>query len=526
MIKSREDIMRELSLQQKIGQRLVVGFPGPELDEKLIKLITEYKISNIILFRHNIVNRKQLRELCSTLDNLIRQSTGHKAFITIDEEGGTVSRISDCGIHIPGAMAIAASGKLENAKRAGKIAGKEMKKIGFNFNLAPVMDVNNNANNSVIGVRSYSDKPHVVADYGVEMMKGLIEEGVLAAAKHFPGHGDTEVDSHHGLPSVNKSLEELMEVELVPFQAAIRAGVPAIMTSHILYPQLEMKQIPATMSRTIMQGLLREKLGFTGLIVSDCMEMNAIVEYYGTVPATVAAMKAGVDMVFISHTAELTMQAVEAITAAVQSGELRMEEMDEAVDRILSWKEKANNVINQEISLEIEKEDAEEAYRMLEKSITLVKEPEGGIPKLGDHPFFTGCYHYRATLASNAADHELAFAKEMVKRFGGEAEITEPDPTTEEIDRIVARASEHSCIILGTYNAHMKKGQLELLHRLSELKLPMIVIAMRNPYDLMELMPHVCAIEVWEYSEQSIQAVSEVLSGSKRAQGRLPVLLM
>lgn len=178
------------------------------------------------------------------------------------------------------------------------------------------MDVNSNPQNPVIGVRSYGESPETVAEYGTQMIRGLCDGGVLSCAKHFPGHGDTAVDSHLGLPVVDKSLQELEACELIPFRAAIAAGVPSIMTTHILFPQLEPDGVPATMSRRIITGLLREKMGYEGLIVSDSMEMQAIARFYGTVPGMIAAMAAGVDLVMPSHTVSLVG---EAQAAAVQA---------------------------------------------------------------------------------------------------------------------------------------------------------------------------------------------------------------
>ena len=179
---------------------------------------------------------------------------------------------------------------------------RELAALGMNCNLAPVMDVNTNAQNPVIGVRAYGSEPGPASDFALACIRGHVEAGVLPVAKHFPGHGDTSVDSHLGLPRVEKSLDELMDCELVPYRRAIAQGVPAIMAAHILFPALEQENLPASMSPAILQGLLREKLGFTGLIVSDCLEMGAIQDHYGTPEGFVAALKAGLDLACISHT--------------------------------------------------------------------------------------------------------------------------------------------------------------------------------------------------------------------------------
>ena len=219
-----------------LGQHLVTGFKGPEVTEELIQNVREHKIGNFILFEYNVVDKVQLKKLCGDLTVLALKETGYLPFITIDQEGGVVSRLKEDATIFPSAMAVAATGDAENARIAGRITGEELRAMGVNFNLAPVMDVNSNSNNPVIGVRSYGDDPTQVARFGIAMAKGLEEGGVLSSLKHFPGHGDTAVDSHLGLPRVEKNLEELLACELAPFQAAIDAGVPSVMTTHILFP--------------------------------------------------------------------------------------------------------------------------------------------------------------------------------------------------------------------------------------------------------------------------------------------------
>lgn len=285
------------------------------------------------MFKHNIISASQLRDLCNKLQQLALESTGYPAFITIDQEGGMVTRLAEDSVNIPGAMAIAATNNVMNAYEAGKITGEQLKTLGVNFNLAPDVDINSNMDNPVIGVRSYGDDPKKVAEYSVAMVKGLLDGGVLASAKHFPGHGDTNVDSHLGLPQVNKTLSQLQECELVSFQAVIDAGIPAITTSHIIFPELEPEHIPATMSRNIITGLLKDKMGFQGLVVSDCMEMSAIQKYYGTIEGVKAAVKAGVDLIFLSHTRNYPIEAATVLTAALEAGELSMEEMNASVEK-------------------------------------------------------------------------------------------------------------------------------------------------------------------------------------------------
>lgn len=513
-----------LTAREKIGQRLVVGLSGTTIDNVIEELISKYKIANIILFKNNIESRTQLKKLCEDIQKLVKKHTGRGAFITIDQEGGMVTRLEQDSVNIPGAMGIAATGDSENAYQAGKITGDQLKALGVNFNLAPVVDINSNMDNPVIGVRSYGDCPEKVAEYTAAMARGLLDSGVIATAKHFPGHGDTNVDSHLGLPQINKTLEELEKCELVPFHKVIEANIPAIMSAHILFPEIEKEQIPATMSRRIITGLLKEKMGFKGLVVSDCMEMQAIKKYYGTVEGVKRAITAGVDLIFISHTAELAREASDVLVNALECGELSMEEMDASIQKIFAWKEYYADNFNTEIGFDVDK-SKEIAYQLLQQSITPVKMPSNTLPELGSNPLFLGSMPFRATNVSNKNEDTFNFSKYMAKHFGGKGIITSPDPTQDEIDRVLNEVENHSSIIIGTYNGHLYKGQLELVRKAAKKNKNVIAFALRNPYDLRELPENVYGIAVYEYTVNSFKAITEIFEKTFVLQGVLPVQL-
>lgn len=517
-----------MTLREKIGQRFAVGFSGPVLKPEFLDFLREYKVGNIILFQENIVDHVQLTALCEKLQQEIRRNTGHGAFLTIDQEGGAIVRLTEDCINVPGAMAIAATGERANARLAGRITGRELHALGINFDLAPSMDVNCNPDNPVIGIRSYGDTPQQVGEYAMEMVKGLMEEQVLACAKHFPGHGDTAQDSHLSLPKVDKSREELLQMELAPFRKAVQEGIPAIMTTHILFPALEPDKIPATMSKRIIQGILRKELGFEGLVLSDCMEMGAIRQYYGTVEGCLCALEAGVDIVFVSHHADVAAQAILRIEEAVRSGRLSEENLDQALDRILCWKKEYADTYGP-VGECGSQAGREAAYGLLQKTITPVHMPQGKVPKPGENPFFAGCYAFRANLAGNEENHAISFAEEMVKLLGGSNVLTQPDPTRQEIAETLRQAAGHSSIILGTYNGHLKQGQMQLMQALAEQAqqegIPMVVAALRNPYELIKAPDWVTTLAVWEYSHRSFSVLADVLTGKYIPTGRLPITI-
>ena len=504
-----------------IGQHLVTGFTGLEMTDEFRDCVRRYKIGNVILFENNVADKEQLKRLCDAITELVMAETGHVPFITIDQEGGVVSRLQEDAAVFPSAMAVAATGETENARQAGLITGQELRAMGVNFNLAPVMDVNSNPNNPVIGVRSYGDQPDDVSRFGIAMMQGLLKGGVLSSLKHFPGHGDTAVDSHLGLPSVDKSLNQLLACELLPFQAAIDAGAPAVMTTHILFPQLEPDHLPATMSRRIMTDLLKKRMGFTGLVISDCMMMGAIAQYYGTVQGCVAAVRAGVDLVFVSHNPSLAGEAVEAIEGALQAGTLDEAELAASTQNILRYKA----ALPQEVPA-LDTVGCE-AYRAISKRITraaITTVNDAGFT-MGENPLWVGCYRFRLTLASSPDDESLSFPDTMKQLLGGEALITSQNPTDEEVNAAVRQMAGHSAVIIGTYNARQRTGQQKLIQAAVQLGIPLCVVALRNPYDLAGLPEHVHTIAAYDYDVRTLPILADVLAKRMQTTGQLPVRL-
>src|SRR5581483_10891840 len=259
--------------------------------------------------------------------------------IAIDQENGIVQRMGEAATLFPGNMALGAIGSNDLAYDVALATGRELKALGINMNLAPVMDVNNNAANPVIGVRSFGEDPQLVARLGSAMAKGYQDAGVISCLKHFPGHGDTAVDSHLALPLIPHALERLEPVELVPFRRGIEAGAASVMVAQLAFPALPRDDaLPATLSSAIIQGLLREKMGFEGVIVSDCLEMRAISDTFGSELAAVMALQAGIDLVLVSHTDTRQRGSFEAIREAALTGELSAQVVQQAAERIVKLK--------------------------------------------------------------------------------------------------------------------------------------------------------------------------------------------
>src|SRR6266849_754509 len=330
----------EMTLEEQAGQVLMAGFWGSTPSQEIIDLIQHYHVGNIILFSRNVRDARQVFELTRSLQQIAREAgQRYPLFIAIDQENGIVQRLGEATTIFPGNMALGAIGSEEIAYEVAQATGRELKALGINMNLAPVVDVNNNPANPVIGVRSFGEDPQQVARLGAAMVKGYRAAGVLSCLKHFPGHGDTEVDSHLALPTIPYTLERLEALELVPFRRGIEAGAESVMIAHISFPALTRQAIsPATLSPAIVQGLLREKLGFNGVVLSDCMEMKAISDTFGTERAAVMALQAGIDLVLVSHNYTRQRGSFEAIRAAVQASELSPQVIQQAAERVVGLK--------------------------------------------------------------------------------------------------------------------------------------------------------------------------------------------
>jgi beta-N-acetylhexosaminidase len=358
----------QLSMKEKIGQLFMCGFDGWEPTTEIESLIAEYGIGGVIYFRRNLQEASQVEELSVKLQT----AATIPLFIAIDQEGGMVVRLEQGVTVMPGAMAQGAAGDERLTYEAAKWSGAELRAMGVNMNFAPCLDVNNNPLNPVIGVRSYGENPKHVAKLGAAAIHGYRDGGIIAVAKHFPGHGDTASDSHHELPAVLHDIERLNAVELAPFRKAIEQGVDAVMTAHVVFPAFEPDNVPATLSRKILTDLLRNHLGFLGVIVTDCLEMSAIAETLGVARGAVEAIKAGADIVLVSHRSARQTAALEAVMEAVMTGEIPEFRINEAARRVWGLKEKQGLFLSTAPAMN--RVSAEAVQRELsEAAVTVVK---------------------------------------------------------------------------------------------------------------------------------------------------------
>jgi beta-N-acetylhexosaminidase len=527
----------QMTMEEKVGQMLMPDFRNWKgqnvtvMNEEISKLVKDYHLGGVILFRENTVSTEQTVKL---VDAYQQAADKFGLLISIDQEGGIVTRLQ-MGTDFPGNMALGAARSGELAEKVGKAIGEELHALGINMNFAPVLDVNNNPDNPVIGVRSFGENPELVGDLGKAYIRGLQETGTAATAKHFPGHGDTNVDSHIGLPSVPHDLDRLKEVELYPFQQAMDAGIDAIMTAHVTFPKVDDTKaisklngseiaVPATLSHKVLTSLMRDDMGYEGVIVTDAMNMKAISDHFGPVDAAVRAVQAGADILLMPVGIQ---QVAEGLYAAVNSGEITKERIEQSAERVLTLKlnrgilkgeteptiteklSKAAEVVGSPEHKSIEKEAAA-------KSITLVKNNSV-------LPLQPAASARIVVVGSNA---EL-LAAEAKKHHGNVEYITASAPlSAAQLDSV----KKADAIILGTSTSNVSgrspnSNLMKLANQLVDTDVPMIAVGIRNPYDIMAYPDADAYLAQYGFRPVSFEASVETIFGKNRPAGKLPVTI-
>lgn len=331
--------LSDLSLEEKVGQMIFAGIKGTDITNETKKIISTHQVGGIILFKDNLKNANQS---VSLLNAIKQENTNNKVplFLGVDEEGGRISRLPEL-TKLPTNEELGKRNDISLSYNIGKLLGKELSAFGFNLDFAPVLDINSNPHNPIIGDRSFGTDAELVSELGLQMMKGIQSEQVISVIKHFPGHGDTAVDSHKELPIIQKSLEELQALELIPFKHAIEQGAEVVMVGHILLPKID-STYPASISERIITDVLREQLGYEGIIITDDMTMKAILNNLEIGESAVSAVKAGNDIVLVAHNYANVKKAIDSIIKAIENGEITEQRIDESVKRILSIKKKYN----------------------------------------------------------------------------------------------------------------------------------------------------------------------------------------
>ncbi|MGI6542757.1 MAG: beta-N-acetylhexosaminidase [Limnochordia bacterium] len=529
-------LMRRMTLEQKIGQMVLAGFPGYEAGAEVKTLVEQYHLGGVILMTRNIRDAEQVTRLTQKLQMLAgRNGAGIPLFIAVDQEGGYVARIR-FDRRYPGNMALGAARSPDLTRRVAEAMGREMRAAGINMNFAPVVDVNSNPNNPVIGVRSFGEQPRLVAELGAAYVAGLHDAGVVATTKHFPGHGDTAQDSHIALPTVPHERQRLEQVELYPFREVIAAGTDAIMTAHVTFPAIEPTAgLPATLSDKVLTNLLRQELGFSGLVITDAMEMKAIVNNFGVGEAAVKAVQAGADIVLVGWPDDwrMAVQVFEALTQAARQGMISPERIDTSLRRILEVKQRFQLWDEASWALPLTKEQQTQAQQISEEAalaaITLVRDQNKRLPLEKKQRILVVAPSISGVSAAEDADHpSVVLADVLRSHLETVGKISYPSrPDQASITQIVTEAARYDIVVLATYYAWATaySGQVQLVQDLIAAGREPIVIALREPYDLIKFPSVGTYLAAYSANPETLAAVAAVLTGKAEAKGLLPVSL-
>ncbi len=319
---------------QKAGQLLMAGFEGISPSKEIKRLITEYHIGGVILFSRNIESPEQVAALCESLQAL---SPGAPLLIAIDQEGGRVSRLPLPFTQFPPARTVGRCNSVPLTYRNTEAMSQELLAVGINMNFAPVLDIHTNPQNPVIGDRAFGSNPTIVSKHAMAVIAAMLDQRIIPCGKHFPGHGDTNVDSHFALPVVDLDVSHLDERELRPFAHAIENRLPCIMTAHLCCRAFD-PDLPASLSEKIVNGLLRKTMKFNGVVVTDDLEMKGITNLFSVPEAAVKAVAAGSDLLLVCHSFDRQMAAIEALDAAVSKGTISHGSLDQSLERLLFLK--------------------------------------------------------------------------------------------------------------------------------------------------------------------------------------------
>ncbi|MFF4473726.1 glycoside hydrolase family 3 protein [Streptomyces sp. NPDC001599] len=541
-------IVSRMSVEAKIGQLFVPYFYGTsatspsqfdqdrnlrELGVRTVaELIAKYHLGGVIYFHgwtNNIQDPRQIADLSNGVQRAsLALPTPIPSLISIDQEHGVNVRIGSGATQLPGAMALGAGRSLSDARTAGLISGTELAALGIRQNFAPVADVNVNPANPVINVRSFGADARAVGRMVAAQVTGYQQVGVVACAKHFPGHGDTGQDSHTGLPVITHTREEWERVDAPPFRAAIAAGVDSIMTAHLQVPALDPSNDPATLSPAILQGVLRDELGFDGVIVTDALNMQGVRTKYGDDRVPVLALKAGADQLLFPPDIDV---AYNGVLAAVRGGEITEERLDESVLRILRVKDKAGLFDGSPYASRKEvdrvvgaRRHRLAAARIAERTTTLLVNEDEALPLrrrqrrllvVGASPAFPTDDTRTTVPELAAAFDELGYRTSHL--------ATGRTPDAAKIDEAVAAARGRDAVVVTTDNVSATSAQRTLVSRLLATGVPVVHLAVRNPYDIAHLGGVRASLASYCWTEVELRAAARVIAGRVEPRGKLPV---
>ena len=496
--------------QDLVGRLILMGFRG---DTAPIDQLLKYKPAGFVFYPSNISSTQNIRAVLASL----QASVDYPLLFALDQEGGPFSayRVDNATI-FPSNMAIAATNNIEFAKQKGQLIGQEIAYAGFNLNFAPVVDVNINPDNPIIGMRSFGANVNTVSNYGVALLAGLKSSGIAGVAKHFPGHGDTVTDSHLALPVVMGSRDRLDAVELAPFKAMIAADVPAIMTAHVIFPEFD-KDYPATLSKTVLTDLLRTELGFKGMIITDHMDMNAIANNYGAGEAAVMSIVAGADVVMIGYREEKQAEVYNALLEAVLSGRISQKRLLDAVGHSSGLANSYGSNLNRPLP-DYHMDQASAEQQALQAATLLTN--DGILPIKVDSKLLVISPYIKRIKAVPILANNLAYY------YPTHSIDMSIEPSNIEIAVAVEAAKDADLVVLANYHFRGKflESWIRLEQALINTNKPLVVLALGNPDDIRYYKAKPNAyLALYGFDDSNLKAAREILSGNALPQGKLPM---
>ncbi len=521
-----------MTLDQAVGQQFLLTFEGREaLPGQFLEVLRRQHVGGVVLFRHkNMGNLTELRRLTQALQRAAAESGQPPLLIAADQEGGQLIAV-DHTTPFPGNMALGATGSERLARKVGRALGRELSAVGINVDFAPVCDVNSNPQNPVIGTRSFGEDPKLVARMSAALIRGLQSAGVAATAKHFPGHGDTSSDSHRGAPMVRHDAKRIRSVELVPFRAAVKSRVRLVMTAHIVMPALNggSNELPATLSRKILRDLLRHKMRFNGVIVSDALDMHAMEQGSGYVAETMAAIAAGLDLLLFNHDLSRVEPACSNLVQAARRGLLSADEIHASAQRIMTLKKWIKRQSQESLSVISCKEHLQLAQEVARKSITLVQDTAQQLPlRIGpDQRIAVAIPRPEDLTPADTSSYVKPVLADALRRYHPCVDEFSFDmsPASEEIGALCERLAKYDVVVLGTINATAHSGQAELAKKLIKQGIRLITVGLRMPYDLAVYPTASTYVCTYSILPPAMEALAEAFFGQIPFAGSLPVTI-
>jgi beta-N-acetylhexosaminidase len=501
------------TVETQIGQMLFVGFEGLEAPDYILDWLRQGRVGGIILFARNVATPQQVAALTDTL----QAAAPYGALITIDQEGGTVARLRDGFTESPGAMALSCAQDAERLTEAvSQVLGAELRALGIHWDYAPVVDLAYHPDNPSVGTRSFGRDAARVSQLAVAAIRGFEAAGVASTAKHFPGLGQTAVDTHIALPALDTPLEHLRTVDMVPYRAAIAAGVPSVMLTHVLYRALDAEH-PSTLSAVVVPQLLRGELGYDGVVTTDCLEMQAITNHYGPAETAIRAALAGIDALLFSHTRSTQQAAYEALLEAAHSGRLSIEHIQHSNRRLATLKDR---YLKPRADLSVIRSAAHlnQMDAAARASVTVVQAGQA-LPLQGR----IGVVEFPSVLESGIGEvggltgftrflqlHYPAVERVILREGMGRTEA-------------LALAEQAETLVLATRSIHLNAEKLALAQELIQRAGRTVVVCLRNPYDAGALPGADTILCTCGDSTPSLAAAAAALAGDFLPTGRLPV---